>query len=285
MKRSLFAAIQAGVCVACVFAARASQVGPGLYDLPPQPRSAPIVEQDLAAIDAQLAAALAPAQPKPAGTPLGAPSPNARPIQRGTSLINPDVPAASTGHGLGRTMLALTGVILLIVGLSWMYKRAARASGGLTGSLGAGGRAPAGIIEILARYPLASRHTLVVLRFDRRVLLCSMTGGTRSAGAGMTVLCELDEPEDVASVLIKSRDEAGESLARSFERSLRDAERFTQDAGEPEPVRIRRPTPVQPVVVRSGPPSRQQGTGSGGADDSSPLRRGLESIRNGGGRR
>lgn len=281
MNRSLFSAIHAGVLSTCVLAAGAGQIGPGLNDLPPTPRPAGVVEQDLAAIDAQLAAALALNQPKPAGTPLGAPPQTAAPTARGTALIDPDEPAAAGGHGLGRTMLALAGVVLLIVGLSWMFKRASRAAGGLTGSLGAGGRAPAGIIEILARYPLASRHTLVVLRFDRRVLLCSMTGGTRSTGSGMTVLCELDEPEDVASILIKSRDQAGESIARSFERSLRDAERLAQDAAEPPPIHIRRPKPAQPVVTRSMPiPS-----GSTRAPETSPLRRGLDSLRAAGGRR
>lgn len=280
MNRRLFAAIQAGVCSACVLGAGAGQFGPGLDDLPPtppQPRAAPVVEADLAAIDAQLAAALALPQPKTA-TPLGAPPP-AETAPRGTALIDPDAPVVTGGRGLGRTVLALAGVVLLIVGLSWMFKRASRAAGGLTGSLGAGGRAPAGILEILARYPLASRHTLVVLRFDRRVLLCSMTGGTRSASAGMTVLCELDEPEDVASVLIKSRDEAGESIARSFERSLRDAERLTQQADEAPPVHIRRPKPAQPVVTRSAPAQPFQ------PGEPSPLRRGLESLRSGGGRR
>ncbi len=282
MNGRLFLTIPAALCVLAAQAAQARQVGPGLHDLPPEPRPAAAVESDLAAMDAELAAALTLAPPKPAGTPLGAPLP-APEASRGTALIRPDTGPASSGHGFGRTLLALTGVILLIVGLSWMYKRAARAAGGIPGSLGAGGRAPAGVIEILARYPLASRHTLVVLRFDRRVLLCSMTGGSRSGGPGMTMLCELDEPEDVASVLVKSRDEAGDSLARSFERSLRDAERFTREAAEPEPVRVRRPrASVTPGVHAAG----QSHARPAAVDEAGALRRGLESLWNaGGGRR
>lgn len=280
--RSLFA-VATAVCVLAACSALARQVGPGLYDLPPEPRPAPAVERDLAAMDAELTAALTLVQPKSQGTPLGAPPPSAE-ASRGTALIRPEARPVSSGNDFGRTGLALAGVILLIVGLSWMYKRAARASGGIPGSLGAGGRAPAGVIEVLARYPLASRHTLVVLRFDRRVLLCSMTGGSRSGGPGMAVLCELDEPEDVASVLLKTRDEAGESIARSFERSLRDAERFTQDADEPDPVRVRRPQAsvprgIQPVAQRPAHPRSEA------ADDTGTLRCGLESLWNAGGRR
>ena len=246
--------------------ADARQYGPGLQDLPrTEPATAPArsigaVERDLAAMDAELAAALTLQPEKPKGTPLGMPAPE----PRRTALIRSESEPQPARSGLTQTVLALGGVLMLIWGLAWMYRKAARATGGLSSSLGAGGRAPAGIVEILARYPLASRHTLVVLRFDRRVLLCSMAGGSRSSSAGMTVLCELDEPEDVASVLIKARDQAGESLARSFERSLREAERTTDAAVRtPATVRIPRPAPGTPAAS-TGP---------------SALRRGLESMR------
>lgn len=250
--------------------AHAVQYGPGLQDLPtthaapPAARSPSAVERDLEVMDAELAAVLTLQPDKPNGTPLGMPAPE----PRRTALINPESEPRPAKSGLTQTVLALGGVLMLIWGLAWMYRKAARATGGLSSSLGAGGRAPAGIVEILARYPIASRHTLVVLRFDRRVLLCSMAGGSRSSSAGMTVLCELEDPEDVASVLIKSRDEAGESLARSFERSLREAERTTDAAVRaPAPVRITRPAP------RTTP----------NAQETSALRRGLESMRAAGG--
>jgi len=122
--------------------------------------------------------------------------------------------------------MALAGVIALILTMAWAFKKVSASSGGLAGAVGAGGRAPAGLVEVLARYPIASRQMLVVLRFDRRVLLCCMTRGSRGVSAAMTTLCELTDPEDVASVLLKARDEAGESIARSFERSLREAEDY-----------------------------------------------------------
>lgn len=257
--------------------ARAAQYGPGPADIPLVARTPEAVERELAQIDAQLDAQLAAAAaasapsvpPATTRTPLGAPPPDIAPRVNATALIDPDAPRRDTGAGLTQTVLALGGVLLVIGGLAWGFKRLSRASGGLGASLGAGGRAPAGLVEVLARYPIASRQTLVVLRFDRRVLLCSMAGGSRHASAGMSVLCELEDPEDVASVLIKARDQAGESMARSFERSLRDAEHATDEAFTPPPVRFpaaRR----QPAPVAVGEPEH------------GPLRRGLNALRDGG---
>jgi flagellar biogenesis protein FliO len=257
-----------------------AQVGPSVADMrtaasPPAhtPRSASEIEAELRAIDADLRAALTvgKAETAPAATPrtpLGAPPPGPEPR---TALVDPNARQPDR-HGGARTMFALAGVLLLVFGLAWVYKRFARATGGLAGSIGAGGRAPAGLVEVLARYPLASRHTLVVLRFDRRVLLCSMTGSSRSAGAGMSVLCELDDAEDVASVLVKARDEAGESIARSFERSLRAAERSAEGVLDAEPIRVARAAPD--VAGPHAPRSR--------TTEHASLRRGLEAIWTGG---
>ncbi len=241
--------------------AAAQAVGPGLQDLPGlhAPASPPTPSPD----------DTAPATAR-ASRPLGAPPADAAPEPRRTALTDPDAAPRAPAGGVAQTGLALAGVLAIILGLAWAYKRAARSSGGLSGSLGAGGRAPAGLVEVLARYPLAARHTLVVLRFDRRVLLCSMTGSSRAAGAGMSVLCELTEPEDVASVLVKARDAAGESIARSFERSLRAADRGFDPGFDPA-------RPAQPAApVRINRPAAPD------SDASGTLRRGLEAIWTGG---
>lgn len=276
--------------------ALAQSMGPGPDDLAPANpagsgvRTAAKIDAELSAMNAAISTALS-AEPRslppippnappnaPAKTLLGAP-PAAEP---GTALINTDREPRPAQGGLTQTALALAGVLLLVLALSWIFKRVARASGGLSGALGAGGRAPAGVLEVLARYPLASRHTLVVLRFDRRVLLCSMTGGSRSSGAGMTVLCQLDDPEDIASVLIKTRDEAGESIARSFERSLREAERTTDESFDHAPVRIGRQntTAAEARGAYTGPRTGRSTVTA----DSGGLRRGLEALWTGGNR-
>lgn len=206
-------------------------------------------------------------------TPLGAP------VGSEPALLDSDRPASSPAAGTARSVLALGAVITLILGLSWVFKRAARASGGIAGAMGAGGRAPAGIVEVLARYPVGSRQTLVVLRFDRRVLLCSMSSGSRSAAGGMTTLCELDNPEDVASVLVKTRDEAGDSIARSFERAMSEADLSVERAaGSSIRVRVPDRDADEAVVTRTG------GLAPESDDQRGALARGLENLWRGGGR-
>jgi flagellar biogenesis protein FliO len=139
----------------------------------------------------------------------------------------------SMSDGWGQTIIALGGVILLIFGVAQVFKRLARTQGGLAGQLGAGGTAPSGILEVIGRYPITTGLTLVVLKFDRRVLLVASSAATRgkhAKGASMQTLCELSDPEDVASILLKSRSASGESIAQSFERALRDADDFTDDS-------------------------------------------------------
>ncbi len=132
------------------------------------------------------------------------------------------------GKDFARTVAALGGVLLLIFALAHVYKKLVRSRGGLSGQMGAGGRAPAGLVEVLGRYPISSGMTLVVLRFDRKVLLLSHAGGGRgkrgmSGPGAMQTLCEMDSAEDVASILGKVRDESGDSIAASFERTLQEA--------------------------------------------------------------
>ncbi len=189
--------------------------------------------------------------------PLGVVAP-ADPAAGPTGLVGSSdaTKVSESSAGLSRTLIALAGVIALILALAWAFKKVSARSGGLAGAVGAGGRAPAGLVEVLARYPIASRQTLVVLRFDRRVLLCSMTPGGRGISAGMTTLCELNDPEDVASVLLKTRDEAGESIARSFERSLREADDYARRIETVEVVSGRQPANAARTSGAAGSLSR-----------------------------
>lgn len=240
-----FGALVLGLCTA---SAVCRPLGPSIETDPIASHTPGPVETRLTRVAAQpdqISSAPATAR----GTPLGAPAPaGATPLVPSDGAVDPH----NRGGSLLQTVIALSGVLSLIIGLAWLFKKAARTSGGLNGSLGAGGRAPAGLVEVLGRYPLASRQTLVVLRFDHRVLLCAMSAGSRSASPGMSVLSELTDPEDVASVLVKSRDESGESIARSFERSLRDAEQFADDATEHVPLHARvRPEADRASVFRA----------------------------------
>lgn len=113
-----------------------------------------------------------------------------------------------------RTLIVLGGIIVVIVGFAAGVRLIARRHGGIAGACGPGGRAPAGVLSVLGRYPIARGQSLLLLQLDRRVVLVGQTVGR--GGARLATLAELSDPEDVASILVKTRDEAGESVARKF---------------------------------------------------------------------
>ncbi len=159
--------------------------------------------------------------------PLGLPRQQVRLSERQTGVDEAIRTPKSLGGEFFRMVASLAGILLLIFALASFYRRILRTRGGLSGQIGAGGRAPAGIIEVLGRYPISAGMTLVVLRFDRKILLLSHSGGGRSKrgglmGGGMQTLCELDSPEEVASILLKVRQESGDSIASSFEQALKE---------------------------------------------------------------
>ena len=196
------------------------------------------------------------------------------------------------GKDFVRTVAALGGVLMLIFALAHLYKRIVRTRGGLSGQIGAGGRAPAGLVEVLGRYPISSGMTLVVLRFDRRVLLLSHAGSGRGkkgmGGIGaMQTLCEVDSVEDVASILTKVRDDAGDSIAASFERTLQEAGNATDQEiakamYQPTPgMNVQHPRRVAPGFVTNDEGDRLELTSLNDSPASQVLRRRLGAMRRG----
>ncbi len=121
-----------------------------------------------------------------------------------------------------RTSGSLLVVLLLIVGLAAIAKRLVARGGGLAGALGAGGRAPEGLLEVLGRYPLTRGQTLILLKVDCRVLLLSQTTPRIRGGVGtLTTLCEITQPEEVASILVKAGEHQSGSASGKFTSLLR----------------------------------------------------------------
>ena len=198
----------------------------------------------------------------------------------------------SLGDGWGQTIVALGGVLLLILGVAQFYKRLARSQGGLVGQIGAGGSAPSGILEVIGRYPIGTGMTLVVLKFDRRVLLVASSAATRgkhAKGASMQTLCELSEPEEVASVLLKARSATGETIARSFERALQDADDLTDDSiyRYDEPLQstsrpqAQRGEPARTITTDEGDRAELWSASTDGRAAANVLRQRLASMRRG----
>ncbi len=196
------------------------------------------------------------------------------------------------GGGYVQTIIALLGVILLILGLGQVYKRLARTQGGLVGQLGAGGTAPSGILEVIGRYPISKGMTLVVLKFDRRVLLLSHASSSKGKwgqGASMQVLCELSDAEDIASILLKARSASGDSIAQSFEQTLREADELTDEHlrgidtsySEVNPVRFPSPRtePARTITTAEGDRAELWSSGQNSQAASGVLRKRLASMR------
>ena len=133
-------------------------------------------------------------------------------------------PASPGGAGsIVNTVLSLGLVLGLIFGCAAAFRRLSGAggAGGLAAALGRSGRAPSGLVEILARYPTGRGHTLVLLRLDRRVLLLSQSvSGRLGRHASFSTLSEITDAEEVASILAKAQDEEGESMASRFQSLL-----------------------------------------------------------------
>ena len=136
--------------------------------------------------------------------------------------------ALLSGHVMS-TVLALGLVLGLMLALAAVTKKVAgkRAGSSLASALGPGGTSPSGVMEVLGRYPVARGQSLVLLRVDQRVLLLSHTqaplrlrGG---GGGGFATLAEFTEPHEVASLLMRTSEQANESLTAKFRASL---ERF-----------------------------------------------------------
>lgn len=156
--------------------------------------------------------------------PLGQTASNPSPVVQPASAAS-----ASTNKPTWwlRTALALGLVITLIMLFRTVLQRLAGAAGGLSNQLGAGGRAPSGVLEVLGRFPVARGHTLVLLKMDRRILLLGQTA------SGFTPLSEVRDPDEVASLLIKVKDDEGQSLTARFNSILHDAERDQELLDEP----------------------------------------------------
>lgn len=139
-------------------------------------------------------------------------------------------PPSSSGFGLSRTLGALSSVVGLAIMCSLLWRWMAQKQGGLIAALGAGGRAPSGVIEVLARYPVARTQRLVLLRVGRRVILACQSSSVRGAVAGMTTLAEFTDADEVASILRSVRETDCTAHESAFRSALRELER-----AEPSP--------------------------------------------------
>jgi flagellar biogenesis protein FliO len=127
-----------------------------------------------------------------------------------------------------RVLGALAVVLALLFALRLVMRRAA-------GRLGSAGR-PSGVLEILARYPIARGQSLMVLKMARRIVL------VHHSGASMRTLSEISDPEDVASLLARMEAGSRSKDAQRFRSLLTGFERQHEHA-----VREKRPHEFRPI--------------------------------------
>lgn len=213
------------------------------------------------------------------------------------------------GGGVGG-VIETAGPLLVVVCVAVVVLRLVRrvsASGGLIAeALGARGRAPSGVIEVLGRYPVARGQLLVLVKLDRRVLLLGHSAPARGAGGGpgggFVTLAEVTDPEEVAALLVRVREGRGESVGARFGAMLRAAggaaafdapthgDDAWEDRGEPassaaaEPIAAasvhaveRAPLAQSQVAAMSG--QMQAGAGEAGASEWGRVRERLASLR------
>jgi flagellar biogenesis protein FliO len=122
------------------------------------------------------------------------------------------LPVAGEGILGGSGELLRVGAALgIVLAIALLLSRTVRRLNGATRP----GR-PAGVLEVLARYPVGRGQHIAVLRLDRRLLL------VHHAGTRMEPLTEISHPDEVASLI--GRLEAGASGG--------DAERFRRTLAE-----------------------------------------------------
>ena len=148
---------------------------------------------------------------------------------------------ADPGLGLTQTVGSLAIVIGLIVAASAGARWLARKHGGLASQMGAGGKAPSGVAEVLARYPLARGQTVVLLRVGQRVLVTFHGVGGKN-GPTMSLLSEVTDPEEVADLLVKTREREAEEAQHRFSAAIAEA-----DARHAEARAAHDPTPRPPA--------------------------------------
>lgn len=155
---------------------------------------------------------LFPSALKPASTPSRAEA-GAQDSARGQPASD-----AASEQGWMRPVAALGVVLALIMGLARVARSVSMRHGGLLSALGAGGRAPSGVLHVLGRYPVGKGQTLVLLHLQARVLLVCQTHGRH--GGGMQTLCEITDPEQVAMLVAKTGEDSRASIASGFRQSL-----------------------------------------------------------------
>jgi flagellar biogenesis protein FliO len=128
-------------------------------------------------------------------------------------------PAPANSFDIPRVLLALTAVLALVFIMRGAFRRMVP---------GAAVHRSSSAVKIVARTSIAPRQHLLVIQFGKRLILVGDTG------AHLNSLCEVTDPEEVASIVARTAEETI-SVARRFESLFgRARKEFSEEPPEPE---------------------------------------------------
>jgi len=168
---------------------------------------------------------------------------------------------ASTGFDATRVVLSLGAVIGLIFILKYFGRRFLALP-----ATGSGG----GVVQVLHRTTLSPRQQLVLIRVGRRVVLVGNTG------AGMSALCEVSEPDEVAELIGQVQRGKSDSATAAFGSAFR-RERQEFEAIDASPAL---PPTMASAAIRAAEPRDAADDDDGEADDRDAAPAGREASGN-----
>lgn len=159
-----------------------------------------------------------------AGRPLGAAQSGAADPAAAAASGDRSLSAGSEAGGafmdqVVPTALALGATIAAIFGARALVKRFGNRLGG--------GKRPSGVVEVLARYPFARGHHIVLIKVGRRVLV------THQSAQGIQTLSEFTSPAEVADIIARCEAGARGTEQFSFDSLLRSSDREFDAPGTP----------------------------------------------------
>ena len=155
----------------------------------------------------------------------------------GTSSSQPTQVKAGTGNNFNswdvrRVSISLAGVVVLIFAMRALGKKMIP---------GAVGSQSSRAVRVLVRSSVSARQQLLLVQVGRRLVLVG------SGGAEMNPLCQIDDPDEVAEVLVQLREDKG-PVARNFRSLFGKAEKAYEATDESsvesdEPRNVAAPVP------------------------------------------
>jgi flagellar biogenesis protein FliO len=153
----------------------------------------------------------------PAGRPLGKPSSTQDPAAAAAGSSGDRSLASGTEGGSALmdqvipTALALGGTLAMIFVTRSLLKRFGNRLGG--------GKRPSGVVEVMARYPFARGHHIVLIKVGRRIIV------THQSAQGITTLSEFTSHAEVADLMARCEAGARGTEQFTFDSLLRSSER------------------------------------------------------------